>query len=118
MTIDALSEPAVRCRRLLPTTVPSRRRDTFRPNARRDAAEALSAWRLECAIGVVYRPETERLSHYFRASLPRQFGAVIHLDERAVVEPIDPPAVDEQVGKEPPETFPSGRVARSRGRHV
>lgn len=37
--------------------------------------------RLERAIGVIYRPRTERQSHYFYASLPRQFDAVIHLDE-------------------------------------
>ncbi|HZF73222.1 MAG TPA: erythromycin esterase family protein, partial [Gemmatimonadaceae bacterium] len=36
--------------------------------------------RLERAIGVIYRPETERVSHYFRADLPGQFDAVFHFD--------------------------------------
>ncbi|MBD0348480.1 MAG: erythromycin esterase family protein [Thermoleophilia bacterium] len=72
-----------------------------------DAADALAEPRLERAIGVVYRPETERLSHYFHASLPAQFDAVIHLDETAAVEPLDAPAVDEAAAEEPPETFPS-----------
>lgn len=37
--------------------------------------------RIERAIGVIYRPETERLSHYFHARLPEQFDAIIHIDE-------------------------------------
>ncbi|HLL56274.1 MAG TPA: erythromycin esterase family protein [Myxococcaceae bacterium] len=36
--------------------------------------------RLERAVGVLYLPETERASHYFLASLSRQFDAVIHFD--------------------------------------
>src|SRR2546421_780828 len=36
--------------------------------------------RLERAIGVIYRPESERLSHYFHARLPKQFDAIIHID--------------------------------------
>jgi hypothetical protein len=36
--------------------------------------EALRDARLERAIGVIYRPESERLSHYFRARLPEQFA--------------------------------------------
>ena len=37
-------------------------------------SDALRDPRLERAIGVIYRPETERVSHYFRARLPDQFG--------------------------------------------
>ena len=37
--------------------------------------------RLERAIGVVYRPETKRISHYFYARITDQFDAVVHLDE-------------------------------------
>jgi erythromycin esterase-like protein len=62
--------------------------------------------RLERAIGVIYRPETERASHYFHSALPNQFDAVIHLDETRALEPLDPP--DSWHGGEPPETFPSG----------
>lgn len=49
---------------------------------------ALAARRLERAIGVIYRPETERLSHYFDASLPRQFDEWIWFDETSAVHPI------------------------------
>jgi erythromycin esterase-like protein len=44
---------------------------------------------LERAVGVVYRPDTERASHYFEAHLSRQFDAVVHLDETRAVEPLD-----------------------------
>jgi erythromycin esterase-like protein len=42
--------------------------------------QALQPPRLERGIGAVYRPGTERWSHYFHASLPDQFDAVLHLD--------------------------------------
>jgi erythromycin esterase-like protein len=45
--------------------------------------------RLERAIGVIYRPDTERASHYFYARLPDQFDAVLHFDETRAVEPLD-----------------------------
>lgn len=62
--------------------------------------------RLERAIGVVYRPETERLSHYFLASLPEQFDAVIHIDETQAVEPLD--LTEHWQVDEEPETYPFG----------
>jgi erythromycin esterase-like protein len=68
--------------------------------------EALSEMRLERAIGVIYHPETERVSHYFEARLPLQFDAVIHLDETRAVEPLDRSAGWDE--GEPPETFPTG----------
>lgn len=46
---------------------------------------------LERAIGVIYAPHTERISHYFNASLASQFDAVFHLDETTAVEPLDIP---------------------------
>ena len=46
-----------------------------------DAATVLREDRLERAIGVIYRPETERFSHYFPARLADQFDAVLHFDE-------------------------------------
>lgn len=61
---------------------------------------------LERAIGVIYRPETERASHYFTAVLSEQFDGVIHFDETSAVEPLDK-AVGE-TGKDAPETFPAG----------
>ncbi len=55
------------------------------------AREALMEPRLERAIGVIYAPRTERVSHYFEAVLPEQFDAVIHWDETRAVEPLDRP---------------------------
>jgi erythromycin esterase-like protein len=65
---------------------------------------ALKAPRLERAIGVVYKPETERASHYFRARLPDQFDAVIHIDETSALEPLERTS-EWEVG-ELPETYP------------
>jgi erythromycin esterase-like protein len=62
--------------------------------------------RLERAIGVIYRPETERLSHYFHAQLPDQFDAVLHFDQTRAVEPLER-SPDWERG-EVPETFPFG----------
>jgi erythromycin esterase-like protein/predicted phosphoribosyltransferase len=67
-------------------------------------AEQLRTPRLERAIGVIYRPETERQSHYFRARLPDQFDAVLHFDETRAVEPLEFTA--EWEAGELPETFP------------
>jgi erythromycin esterase-like protein len=60
------------------------------------AIEGLRHERLQRAIGVIYRPETERMSHYFHARLPDQFDALIHLDETRAVEPLDRTATWEQ----------------------
>ena len=79
----------------------------FLLNLRDDgAAEELRPLRLERAIGVVYRPETERLSHYLQASLADQFDVVLHFDETRAVEPLEPTANWE--AGEPPETYPTG----------
>ncbi|MDA8389500.1 MAG: erythromycin esterase family protein [Gammaproteobacteria bacterium] len=55
-------------------------------------AEHLKEPQLERAIGVIYLPRTERASHYFDASLARQFDAIFHLDETDAVEPLNTPA--------------------------
>ncbi|MDQ3675190.1 MAG: erythromycin esterase family protein [Actinomycetota bacterium] len=70
-----------------------------------DAAE-LEGRGLERAIGVVYRPETERLSHYLNARMATQFDAVIHLDETRAVEPLERSSEWER--GELPETYPWG----------
>jgi erythromycin esterase-like protein len=70
----------------------------------RDIREALQAPRLERAIGVIYRPDTERLSHYFHARLADQFDAVLHIDETRALEPLEPWSLDEV---DLPETYPS-----------
>ena len=66
----------------------------------------VEAQRLQRAIGVIYRPETERQSHYFYTRLARQFDAMIHIDETNALEPLDKGAVWST--GEAPETFPSG----------
>ncbi len=71
-----------------------------------EGAGALAEQRLERAIGVLYLPSNERRSHYFGATLPRQFDAAIHLDVTSAVEPLEREA-QWDVG-EPPETFPFG----------
>ena len=53
-----------------------------------EVREALARPRLERAIGVVYRPGTERQSHYFDAVLPEQFDAFVWFDETAAVTPL------------------------------
>jgi erythromycin esterase-like protein len=62
--------------------------------------------RLERAIGVIYRPESERISHYFRARLHEQFDAVIHIDETRAVEPLE--RTPEWEAGEVWETYPTG----------
>jgi erythromycin esterase-like protein len=66
--------------------------------------DALREPRLERAIGVIYRPDTERRSHYFLSRLGRQFDVVLHFDETRAVEPIEPTA--EWHTGELPETYP------------
>jgi erythromycin esterase-like protein len=51
--------------------------------------QELARPRLERAIGVVYKPETERQSHYFDARMSKQFDAVIHFDATSAVKPLN-----------------------------
>jgi erythromycin esterase-like protein len=60
------------------------------PLAGEGQAGHLRTPRLERAIGVVYRPQSERISHYFYARLPDQFDTVIHFDVTTAVEPLVP----------------------------
>jgi len=66
--------------------------------------DALSEPRLERAIGVIYRPKTERQSHYFDVDLPSQFDMVIHFDETSALEPMERSSGWDH--GEPPETYP------------
>ena len=59
---------------------------------------------LERAIGVIYLPESERVSHYFQARLANQFDALIHLDETRAVEPLE--RTSQWEAGEFPETYP------------
>ena len=72
----------------------------------RDVATALRGALLQRAIGVIYRPETERWSHYFEARLPEQFDAMIHLDNTTALTQLDRTAGWDE--GEPPETWPTG----------
>ncbi len=76
------------------------------PTGDEAAAEALRPPQLERAIGVIYLPRTERVSHYFEASLARQFDAVIHFDETSALEPLERSAKWQE--GEPPEAYPFG----------
>lgn len=71
-----------------------------------ELARLLAQPRLQRAIGVIYMPRTERLSHYFEATLPRQFDVMIHLDRTCALEPLD--ETSGWSSDEPPETYPSG----------
>jgi protein-L-isoaspartate(D-aspartate) O-methyltransferase len=59
-------------------------RDPVRPEIR----DELEPARLERAIGVVYRPDTELQSHYFHATLPHQFDEYVWIDETTAVRPV------------------------------
>ena len=72
----------------------------------REVATALRAALLQRAIGVIYRPDTERWSHYFHARLPEQFDALIHLDTTKALTPLDRTSGWDE--GEPPETWPTG----------
>jgi erythromycin esterase-like protein/predicted phosphoribosyltransferase len=74
------------------------------PAGRAAAVETLRSAHLERAIGVIYRPQTERQSHYFRARVAEQFDALIHVDETRAVEPLERTAGWER--GEVPETYP------------
>jgi hypothetical protein len=71
-----------------------------------EASAALHDPRLERAIGVVYRPQTERRSHYFEVRLAEQLDAVIHIDQTRALEPLERTALWER--GELAETFPTG----------
>ncbi len=70
--------------------------------------QALARPRLERAIGVIYRPDTELMSHYFRARLAQQFDAVVHIDRTRALQPLDASARWPQPHVGESETFPSG----------
>ncbi|MCA1991724.1 MAG: erythromycin esterase family protein [Coleofasciculus sp. S288] len=68
------------------------------------AVRGLRQPRLERAIGVIYLPQSERISHYFYARLPDQFDAVIQIDDTRGVEPLDRSTYWQE--GEVPETYP------------
>lgn len=62
--------------------------------------------RLERAIGVIYRPETERQSHYFQVNVAEQFDMLFHYDITRAVEPME--RHGSWTRAEMPETYPVG----------
>lgn len=62
--------------------------------------------RLERAIGVIYLPESERVSHYFQSEIGKQFDALVHFDSTRAVKPMD--AAADMLHEELPETYPTG----------
>jgi erythromycin esterase-like protein len=75
----------------------------WRENGQQDLKDALARPRLERAIGVIYRPETELYSHYFEAVLAEQFDAYVWFDETKAVTPLT-----RAHGEGMPETYPFG----------
>jgi erythromycin esterase-like protein len=75
------------------------------PLAAGDTGHALREPRLERAIGVIYRPQTERQSHWFAASIAQQYDALVHIDQTRAVEPLER-TQSWELG-EPPETYPT-----------
>jgi protein-L-isoaspartate(D-aspartate) O-methyltransferase len=69
----------------------------------RGVLDLLSAPRLERAIGVVYRPQSELQSHYFQALLPAQFDEYVWFDQTRAVSALDTEALHGL-----PETYPFG----------
>lgn len=65
----------------------------LRPGGEHGAVRrALADPRLERFIGVIYRPETERWSHYVECRLPDQFDAYVWFDETTPITPLPGPA--------------------------
>ena len=78
----------------------------MREPTRRALRDELAEARLERAIGVVYRPETEIASHYFYACLPRQFDEYVWFDETRAVQPLEEAPRTRSI--EMPDTYPFG----------
>lgn len=74
--------------------------------AENEMTDLLEEPRLQRAIGVIYRPRTERESHYLFSCLPEQFDFLLHFDETSALEPLDIPV--QWHGGELDETYPTG----------
>ena len=75
----------------------------LRDPERGELRSELMAPRLERAIGVIYRPETELQSHYFQAVLPQQFDEYVWIDDTTPVRPLA-----SERSTEAPDMFPFG----------
>lgn len=73
----------------------------------KDLHTELHKKRLERAIGVIYRPRTERQSHYFDANISTQFDCVIHIEQTRALRPLEiHPAWAQAEKDQVPDTFP------------
>ena len=72
--------------------------------------DQLQERRLERMIGVLYKPKTERASHYIYCNLPKQFDCVIHVDRTRALKPLEahPRWIEAEKKDLIPETYPSG----------
>ena len=101
-----------RVRRALPGSVEALFHDVGHPRfslrTRLDEvlADNLRETRLHRAIGVIYRPETELVSHYIETRVADQFDVVLHIDHTRALEPLERTALWEQ--GEAPDTYPFG----------
>jgi protein-L-isoaspartate(D-aspartate) O-methyltransferase len=75
----------------------------LRQNTSSDLHRLLLRPALERAIGVIYRPATEMLSHYFEATLPEQFDEYIWFDRTKAVTPLETAEIQGM-----PDTYPFG----------
>jgi protein-L-isoaspartate(D-aspartate) O-methyltransferase len=73
------------------------------PDGLKEAVDGLAKPRLERAIGVIYRPESELASHYFDAVLPDQFDEYLFIDRTTAVSPLHPAQLEGL-----PDTYPFG----------
>ncbi|MWJ27880.1 erythromycin esterase family protein [Halomonas sediminis] len=73
---------------------------------RNAATAALETPRLHRAIGVIYRPETERQSHYFHSTLSQQYDFILHIDKTHALEALT--EVPRAADNEPADTYPTG----------
>jgi erythromycin esterase-like protein len=71
-----------------------------------EAIDLLIEPKLQRAIGVIYRPDSERYSHYFNSCLPEQFDFLLHYDDTHAVEPLE--ATTRWHKGELDETYPFG----------
>jgi len=78
----------------------------WRDPTRKALRRVLSKPLLERAIGVIYRPETERFSHYFESMLAEQFDAMIWIEQTRPVTALPLPK-NQQLEAED-ETYPFG----------
>lgn len=75
----------------------------LRSNLNAEVRQGLLQPRLGRAIGVIYRPETERASHYYEATLPRQFDEYVWIDRSRAVTTLDSRELEGM-----PDTYPFG----------